>query len=219
MTKVRVLVADRQVLVCESICAMLRTCGQIEVVGATSDVDKIISMVRELSPDVVLTDMAMPLIDGSQIVRQIHKANGEVRVLLVSEYENREYILRGLEAGGSGYITKKATALDLVSAILTVYNGGYFLYPSVAKTLVKEYLSLEQTPRNCDPYDRLTDREKEVLKLIAEGYKSKEIAARLRIALNTVQAQRTSLMRKLGMHNRVELVEYAIRKHLIEVNC
>jgi DNA-binding NarL/FixJ family response regulator len=198
---------------------MLRTCGQIEVVGATSDVDKIISMVMELSPDVVLTDMAMPLIDGSQLIRQIHKVNGEVRVLLVSEYENREHILRGLEAGGSGYITKKATALDLVSAILTVYNGGCFLYPSVAKTLVTEYLSLEQTPRNCDPYDRLTDREKEVLKLIAEGYKSKEIAARLRIALNTVQAQRTSLMRKLGMHNRVEIVEYAIRKHLIEVNC
>jgi len=216
MDKVRVLVADKNTLMCEGICALLKSYKSVEVVGAATNGQKIIELVRAKVPDLVLMDITIPLVDASDVIRQIRQENSDVKVLLVSEHEDRECILRGLKAGGNGYLPKRAGAPDLVSAILAIYRGGYFLYPSVAKTVVGEYLRLKKNPRS-DPYDLLSDREREVLKLIAAGYKSREIAEALRIRFRTVLSHRTRVMAKLGMHSQTELVKYAIRKHLVDL--
>ncbi len=216
--RVRVLVADEETLFREGVCALLKTREDIELVGEATNGKETIEMVREQKPDVVLMNIAMPIMDGAEVTYQIRKKDSNIKVLLVSQYEDRDRILSGLKARANGYIPKRATASDLISAILTVYRGGCFLYPSVAKTMVHDYLQLIKHPGSPDPYDKLTHREKEVLKLIAEGGKSGEIANLLNIAVKTVLVHRTSMMRKLCMHNRTELIKYAIRKHLISLD-
>ncbi|MEE9399143.1 MAG: response regulator transcription factor [Dehalococcoidales bacterium] len=216
MDKVRVLVADKNALIRDGICALMRTYKSIEVTGVATSCREIIEMVRGKPPDVVLMDIAMPLMDAATVIRQIRKENSGIKVLLVSEHEDRDCILRGLKAGGNGYIPRRATASDLVSGILAVYRGGYFLYPSVAKTMVGEYLRIKRG-LSPDPYDQLSDRERYVLQLIAEGHKSQQIAEVLHIALKTVLRHRANIMTKLGTHNQTELIKYAIRKHLIEL--
>lgn len=218
MSKVRVLVADGHALIREGISAVLKTCEQIEVVGEATNAKEIIEVVREQAPDVVLMDITMPAVDGTKVIRQIHKEDARVKVLIVSEYEDRGFILRGLKAGGHGYIPKRATTSELVSAILAVYSKGCFLYPSVARTLVDEYLRIGRDPTP-EPYDLLTEREREVLKLIAEGHSSRGIAQALHMSVSTAKGHRTRAMKKLGVHNRMELVEYAFRRHLVALRC
>ncbi len=218
MVKVRILVADGQTLFREGVCALLKIREDMEVVGEATNGKETIEKVREQTPDVVLIDIAMPVMDGAEVTHRIRKDNSEIKVLLLTQYEDRERVLSGLKAGANGYIPKRAASSDLVSAILAVYRGGYFLYPSVAKTMVNDYLQLIRHPKSPDPYERLTHREKEVLKLMAEGSKSGEIANLLNIAVKTTLGHRTSMMRKLGIHNRTELVKYAIRKHLVSLD-
>ncbi len=218
MNRIRVLVADGQALFREGVCALLKIHGDIEIVGEATNGIETIEKVREQTPDVVLIDIAMSIMDGIEVTHRIHKENSEIKVLLLTQYEDRDRILSGLKAGADGYIPKRAAALDLVSAILTVYRGDYFLYPSVAKTMVNDYLQLIRHPESPDPYDRLTHREKEVLKLLAEGRKSGEIANLLDMAVKTVLGHRASIMRKLGIHNRTELIKYALRKHLVSID-
>jgi DNA-binding NarL/FixJ family response regulator len=218
MAKVRVVVADEEALFREGVCALLKTYDDMEVVGEAANGKEAIEILREQTPDVVVMNIAMPIMDGAEITRRLRKVNSNIKVLLLTQYEDRDRILRGLKAGANGYIPKRATASDLVSAVLTIYQGGCFLYPSVAKTMVNDYCQRIKHPGSPDPYDRLTHREREVLKLIAEGYKSREIANFLGIAVKTVLGHRTSMMRKLSTHNRTELVKYAIRKHLINLD-
>jgi len=217
MVKVRMLIADKQTLFRQGVCALLKAHENIEIVGEATDGKETIEKVREHTPDVVLMDAAMPIMDSAEVTHQLRKENVDIKVLLLTEYEDRDHILSGLKAGANGYILKRATASDLVSAILAVYRGDCFLYPSVAKTMVDDYFQYIRQPGSPDPYDRLTHRENEVLKLLAEGHKSEEIANLLDIAVKTVLAHRTNMMRKLGIHNRTELVKYAIRKHLINL--
>ncbi len=218
MTRIRVLVADEDTLFCAGVCALLKARADMEVVGEATNGKESIEMAREQAPDVVLVNIVMPIMDGAEVTCQIRKENRNIKVLLLTQYEDRDRILSGLMAGANGYIPKRATASDLVSAILAVYRGGCFLYPSVAKTMVDDYFRHIRHPGNPDPYDRLTHREKEVLKLVAEGHKSGEIANLLNIAVQTAIGHRTKTMRKLGIHNRTELVKYAIRKHLVNLD-
>ena len=216
MDKVRVLVADEEALFREGVCALLKTYKNIEIVGEATNGKETVERVREQVPDIVLMNITMLVMDGAEVIRRIRKENSKIKVLFLTQYEGRDRVLSGLQAGANGYIPKRATASDLVSAILAVYRGGYFLYPSVAKTMVNDYLQLIRHPRNPDHYDQLTHKENEVLKLIAEGRKSGEIANLLNIAVVTVLGHRTSVMRKLGIHTRTELIKYAIRKHLVD---
>jgi len=217
MTKVRVLVADKQTLFRQGVCALLEGHENIEIVGEATDGKETIEKVREWTPDVVLMDVAMPIMDGVEVTHQLRKENGDIKVLLLTQYEDRDHILSGFKAGANGYIPKRATASDLVSAILAVYRGGCFLYPSVARMIVDEYCGRIRQPASPDPYERLTHRERQVLKLTAEGRKSGEIANLLDIAVKTVLGHRTSVMKKLGVHDRTELVKCAIRKHLVNL--
>ncbi len=216
MDTVRVLVADKNTLISDGICAIMKTCESIDVIGAVTNSKEIIEIVRGQAPDVIVMDIAMSLIDGTEVIRWIRNENSDIKILLISEQEDRDSIMRGLKAGSTGYIPKRATSSDLVSAILAVYRGGYFLYPSIAKTMVGEYLRIRQG-LSPDPYDQLTDSEKKVLKLLAEGYESRQIAEALNTVLNTVIRRKASIIAKLGIHNRTELIKYAIRKHLIEL--
>jgi DNA-binding NarL/FixJ family response regulator len=218
MNKVKVLVADEHTLVREGICSLLKACKAMEIVGEATDGKETIEMVREHAPDVLLMNITMPIIDGAEVTYQIRKESSDIKVLLLTQYEDKEHVLMGLKAGASGYIHKKATASDLVKAILAVYQGGCFLYPSVAKTVVDDYFQLIRQPAPPDSYDKLTHRERQVLKLMAEGRKSTEIANILDIAVKTTLGHRTSMMRKLSIHNRTELIKYAIRKHLVTVD-
>jgi DNA-binding NarL/FixJ family response regulator len=213
---IRVLVADKNSIINDGICAILKTYESIDVIGAVTRSEDIIKTVRGQAPDVIVMDIAMSLIDGTEVIRWIRNENSDIKILLISEREDRDSIMRGLKAGSNGYIPKRATSSDLVSAILAVYRGGYFLYPSIAKTMVGEYLRIRQG-LSPDPYDQLTDSEKKVLKLLAEGYKSQQIAEALNTMLNTVIRRKASVMAKLGIHNQTELIKYALRKHLIEL--
>ena len=217
MDKVRVLVADEEALFREGVCALLKVYKDIEIVGEATNGKETIEIVREQNPDVVLVNMAMPIMDGAEVTHRIRKENSDIKVLLLTQYEDRDRVLTGLKAGANGYIPKRATASELVSAILAVHRGNYFLYPSVATTVVSDYLQRIRHPGSPDPYNGLTNREREVLKLMAEGRKSGEIADLLDIAVKTALGHRANMMRKLGIHNRTELIKYAIRRHLINL--
>ena len=216
METVRVLVADKNALISDGICALLKNFESIDVVGAVTTGKDIIDVMRGQAPDVVLMDIAMPLAESVEVIHRIRNESSDVKILLVSEHEDRDCIIRGLKAGVNGYIPKRATSSDLVAAILAVYRGGYFLYPSIAKIIVGEYLRIRQG-LSPDPYDQLSNSEKEVLKLLAEGYKSQQIAEALNTVIQTVIKHKSSITAKLGIRNRTELIKYAIRKHLIEL--
>ncbi len=217
MAKVRVLVADGETLLREGIFALLKTHENIEIVGEATNGVETIEMAREQTPDVILMNIVMPIMDCAEVTHRIRKENSNIKVLILTQYEDRDHVLSGLKAGADGYIPKRATASDLVAAILAVYGGGCYLYPSVASTMVGDYLQRIRQHGSLDPYDRLTCREREVLKLIAEGRTSREIAGRLGVAIKTVSGHRTKMMQKLDIHNRSKLIKCAVRKGLIIV--
>ncbi len=214
MDKIKVLIADDHALVREGIRRILESAEDMEVVGEAADGLEAIKKVQQLAPEVVLMDIAMPGLGGLEATTEIHKISPESKVLILTQYDNKEYLRRFFKAGASGYILKKAAGTDLLSAIRAVHRGGTFLDPSLANIVLEDYL---KQPEEAE-YEKLSDREKEVLKLIAEGYTSKQIADLLTISVKTVMAHRTNIMEKLGIRNRSELIRYAISKGLIAVD-
>lgn len=214
MSKIRVLIVDDHTILREGIRALLAAHDDIEVVGEAADGREAVEKVHQLSPDVVLMDVAMPLMDGLEATRRIRKENPKAKVLILTQYDNKEYILSSIKVGASGCVPKRVVASELVSAIRAVHLGDSFLHPSAAKFLIEDYLQKVEE----DPYDSLTDREREILKLVAEGRTNGEIADVLSISVKTVLGHRTSVMEKLDIHNRTELIKYAIRKGLISVD-
>lgn len=215
MGKIRVLIVDDHAILREGIRALLTLYSDIEVIGEASDGLEAINETRQLSPDIVLMDIAMPGLGGLEATLEIHKQSPNSRVVILTQHDDTEYIFPILKAGAAGYILKKAVGTELVAAIRAVHQGGSFLYPSVATAVIEGYI---QKGEEVEPsYDRLSDREKQVLRLIAEGHSNREIAEMLSVSVKTVIAHRANLMEKLDIHNRTELVKYAIRKGLIEV--
>ena len=215
MAKIRVLIVDDHAILREGIRALLGLFGEVEVIGEAGDGREAIEKVRELNPDVVLMDVAMPGVDGLMATRQISKDFPRSKVLVLSQHDNKEYVLPILKAGAAGYVLKKAVGSELLNAIKTVQRGEVYLHPSVAKLVVDGYLTLEQGEKSSAAF-RLTDRETEVLRLVAEGKSNQEIASLLCLSVKTVMGHRTRIMEKLGLHSRTELVKYAIRIGLIQ---
>ena len=214
MAKIKILVVDDHTLMRDGIKAMLSLHDDIEVVGEASEGKEAMELAERLSPDVIIMDIAMPFMDGLEATRRITKKNGKTKVLVLTQYNNREYILSAIKAGAVGYVPKRALGNELVSAIRAVHRGESFLYPTAAAVLIDDY----RQKADVEPYDSLTAREREVLKLIAEGYTGREIANLLFISLKTVMGHRSKIMEKLDLHNRAELIKYAVRKGLVNVD-
>jgi DNA-binding NarL/FixJ family response regulator len=217
MPKIKVLIVDDHAILRDGIRAILNLHDEVDVVGEAADGKEGVEKTRELAPDVVLMDIAMPIMDGLDACRRIHKEMPKVKVLILTQHDNREYVLPIFKAGASGYILKKAVSSELLSAIRAVQQGDAFLYPTVARSLIEDYLQQSRSVEQEDPYERLTDREREVLKLIAEGRTNKEIAGMLFLSVKTVLGHRTNVMEKLDIHSRTELIKYAIRKGLVSL--
>lgn len=217
MSRIRVLIVDDHAMFREGICSLLSAYDDVEVVGEAGDGREGLEKVSQLAPDVVLVDIAMPVLGGFELTRRIRKDYPNSKVLVLTQYDSREYVLPLLKAGASGYITKREASTELLSAIRAVHNGNSFLCHPVAKTLIDAYLQQGQGVEERDEYVRLTDREREILKLIAEGHSNREIARRLVLSIKTVVHHRASIMEKLGIHNLTELIKYAIRKRMIDV--
>jgi len=216
MPKIRVLVVDDHTIVRDGICALLALSGDIEVVGEAANGNEALERVKELQPNVVLMDIAMPIMGGLEATRRIHREFPRTRVIVLTQYDDKEYVFPIIEAGASGFISKVAASTELVSGIRAVCQGDSYLSPSVARLLVEDYQhGGERTSQ--DPYEQLTDRERDVLKLVAEGFTTQEIANLLKIAPKTVEGHKTNLMAKLDIHNRTELVKYALRKGIISI--
>jgi len=215
MRKIKILLVDDHAIMRDGIKALLSIYDDIEVVGEASEGKEAIEMARELNPDVVVMDISMPGMDGLEVTHRLTKRNPKVKVIILTQHDNREYILSTIKVGAAGYIPKKALGSDLVSAIRAVCSGDSFLYPSAAKTLIDDYRKQAEQP---DIYESLTEREREILKLIAEGRTSREIAEALYISQKTVQGHRTKIMEKLDLHNRTELMKYAMRKGLVDID-
>ncbi len=215
MRKIKILLVDDHAIMRDGIKALLSIYDDIEVVGEASEGREAVEMARELNPDVVVMDISMPGMDGLEVTRRLTKRNPGMKVIILTQHDNREYILSAIKVGAAGYIPKKALGSDLISAIRAVHSGDSFLYPSAAKTLIDDYRKQAEQP---DIYESLTEREREILKLIAEGLTSREIANALYISQKTVQGHRTKIMEKLDLHNRTELIKYAIRKGLVDID-
>jgi DNA-binding NarL/FixJ family response regulator len=216
MERIRVLLADDHAILRDGIRALLTDHPDIVVIGEAEDGHWAVHLAHELHPDVVLMDIGMPRLNGLEATRQIKHDCPEVAVLILTMHDNEEYLRQVLAAGASGYVLKRAAASELVTAIRAVHRGEAALSPAVARMLIEDYLKSEDGRIAATPSD-LTPREREVLQLIAEGHTSKQIAELLCLSVKTVQAHRTSLMQKLDLHDRGDLIKYAIQKRIIDV--
>jgi DNA-binding NarL/FixJ family response regulator len=214
---IRVLIADDHAILREGIRALLRLAEDIEIVGEASDGHEAVLEAKRLDPDVILMDVAMPGLGGLEATLEIRKDNPRVKILVLTQYDDREYVSRFLKAGVSGYLLKKAVGADLVSAIRAAHRGGLVLDPEIAREAFQPSGAAIETAGTVDPYESLTDREKQVLKLVAEGKSNKEIAELLGISVKTAMSHRERMMEKLGAHSRTDLIRFAIRRGIIRV--
>jgi two-component system response regulator NreC len=213
MTPIRVLVVDDHEVVRAGLRMLLEAEDDMVIVGECGTAEEAIAAVKRLDPDVVLMDIVMPGMSGISATRQIKASCPDTNVLALSVHEDEQYFFEMLLAGASGYVPKRAAPDDLLSAIRSVNRGQAFLYPSLATLLVHDFV--ERAVPNVGGENPLTPREREVLELISEGLTNREIAERLVISVKTVDRHRENIMRKLNLHNRVQLVKYAIDKGLI----
>jgi DNA-binding NarL/FixJ family response regulator len=206
--------AEDHTIVRKGLRALLADEADIEVVAEAADGREAVQLAQQFLPDVVLMDLSMPGLSGLEATRQIRHRMPEVKVLVLTRHANEEYVLQILRAGASGYVLKKAAPAELVSAIQAVSRGDSFLSPAISRTVIEEYVRQAEAMVK-DSYEQLTDREREVLQLIAEGHSSREIAEQLCISEKTARTHRANLMDKLDLHSTAELTQYAIRKGLV----
>ena len=214
----RVMIADDHLIMREGLRALLESHEGIEVIGEATNGQEAIDQVAALKPDIVLMDISMPVMNGLEATRAIKKASPEVKILILTMHEGEAYFFNILEAGASGYFIKGGSASDLVTALQVVHNGNVFLYPSMAKKLLVDYLQRADAGIDKENLNGLTPREQEVLKLVAEGYNNQEIGTQLSLSPATVQTHRSNIMGKLNLHRRTELTKYAIKHGLISLD-
>src|SRR5689334_3995407 len=210
----RVLIADDHTMVRESLVSVLQAAGDMQVVAQAADGVEAVEKALQTRPDVVIADLSMPRLNGLEVVRRLREALPQTKVLVLTMHGEDEYVLQAVRAGASGYLVKDSAASELLSALRSLHAGRGHFGPQAAKTLADQLHRPER--RLDDPYGRLTEREREVFHLIAEGMTTKDIAQRLGISAKTAENHRGHVLDKLGVRNTAELVRYALRKGLIE---
>jgi DNA-binding NarL/FixJ family response regulator len=211
----RILLADDHAVVRKGLRLVLDREPDLKVVAEAGDGAEAIEKALEEEVELAVLDVAMPRLTGLQAARELSRRRPELRVLILSMYDNEQYFYEALKAGASGYVLKSSADRDLVAACRATLRGEPFIYPAAVTALIRDYLERARTGEKTE-FDVLTPRESEIVKLVAEGFSSKEIAAMLVISLKTVERHRANVLEKLGMRDRVELTRYAIRRGLIE---
>lgn len=215
MTKIRVLLADDHMVVRLGLKALIDSEADMAVVGEANNGLEAIEQARALCPDVIVMDISMPELDGLEATRRIRAELPQCHILILTVHAQERYLFPVLKAGAAGYVLKSTVDTELLDAIRTVAQGGAFLYPSATRMLLEDYLNqLHNTPQQ-DTYDQLSEREREVLKLLALGYTASQIADKLILSPKTVETYRTRIMEKLNLHSRVDLVQYALARGLL----
>lgn len=217
MNPIRIVLAEDHIIVRKGIHSLLSEQADIEVVGEASTGHEAVALAESAQPDIVLMDINMPELNGLEATRQIRRLFPAVKVLILTMYSNEEYVLQLLQAGAIGYVVKQSIPAELITAIRAVYEGNTYLSPLIAKSVVDAYLYHAPTATQTDSYSKLTDREREVLQLLVEGFGVRQIADKLFISTKTVGVHRANLMDKLEVGNMVDLVKYALRKGVIRL--
>jgi DNA-binding NarL/FixJ family response regulator len=207
MSKIRVLLADDHAIVREGLRSLVNAQPEMEVVGEAGDGTAAVALTAELDPDVVVVDVSMPGLGGAQVTAQLRAARADRKVLVLTVHEDKGYLRQLLEAGASGYVLKRAAASELVQAIRAVAGGGTYIDPALAASVVDDFVRPA-----VEPAAELSEREAEVVRLIALGYSNKEIAAQLKLSVKTVETYKTRSMEKLRIHSRVDIVRYAAQR-------
>jgi two-component system response regulator NreC len=215
LKKIRILIADDHGIVRKGLRLQLEQNTAFEVVGEATEGREAVRMAEELAPDVVIMDIAMPNLNGIQATTQVVKKNPQIAVIILSMYSDETYLMRTLAAGAKGYLLKDSADVDLHRAVEVVAQGKPFFSPAIADTLLEDYLRQLQQRGLQDSYDLLTEREKEILQLLAEGKSNKDVAGILNLSTNTVETHRTRIMQKLDLHSTADIVLYAVRKGII----
>ncbi len=214
-TKQRIVIAEDHTILRAGLRALLATQKDLEVVGEAGDGREAIRVVDKLLPDLVLIDLSMPKLNGMEAIREIKSRNPLIKIIALTVHKSDEYVLATLDAGANGYVLKDASQRELFLAIQYVMDGKIFLSPSISEKIVEVYLENRMEGKAISAWDNLTSREREILKLIAEGYKNKDIADHLFISKKTVEKHRANLMKKLDLHNTAALTAYAIENKII----
>ncbi len=215
MSKIQVLLADDHMVVRLGLKALIDSEPDMEVVGEAENGQEAIDQARALGPHVIVMDISMPEMDGLEATRRIRAEQPDCHILILTVHAQERYLFPVLKAGAAGYVLKSTVDTELLDAIRTVANGGAFLYPSATRLLLEDYLEqLNQMPAQ-DAYEQLSEREREVLKLLALGYTAAQAADKLAISPKTVETYRTRIMQKLNLHSRVDLVQYALARGLL----
>jgi len=215
-SKKTILIAEDHTILREGLRSLLNTDQNFEVVGEAEDGREAIRFSEKLTPDLILMDLTMPKMNGLEAIKEIKKRSPASKILVLTVHKTEEYILAALEAGADGYVVKDATHSELVMAMQKVLTGGRFLSADISEKVINGYLQGKKALKTKTSWDTLTQREREILKLIAEGYKNKEVADYLFISVKTVEKHRANLMRKLNLHNAAALTALAIDKGIIE---
>jgi two-component system response regulator NreC len=216
MDKIKLLLVDDHAVVRSGLRMLLETQSDIHIVGEAETGMQAIALARQLKPDVTVMDITLPDISGIEATRNIHECCPDIAIVALTIHEDEQYFFEMLAAGATGYVPKRAAPEDLLSAIRSAYRHEVFLYPSLAKALVKDFVTRVDAGKLPSAMDGLTEREREVLTHLAEGASNPDIAGALNISVNTVARHRENIMQKLNLHSRAELVKYAIRKGMIE---
>jgi len=213
-----VMLVDDHAIVRSGLSLLINAHDDMQVIATASNGEEAFRIAQEIKPDVIVMDLNMPGENGMLTTARIKKVMPQIEILVLTMLEDREYLFRVLKAGASGYILKSADDMDVMSAIRTVARGEAYLYPNAAKSLIQEFLhNVEQEGKN-ETYQELTKREQEVISLVAKGHSNKQIAEILHLSIKTIESHRSHIVEKLQLRTRSELVEYAIKKGLLEVD-
>lgn len=210
----RIIIADDHAILRDGVRALLLTAHDLEIVGEAADGQQAVELAVSLEPDLILMDIAMPGLGGLEATVEIRRRVPRAKIVVLSQYGDPEYVRRFLKAGVSGYVLKSAAGAELVAAIRAVMRGGLVLDPAIAREALQDPGAADDAAAP-GTYDTLTDREKQVLKLVAEGRSNKEVAGLLNISVKTAMSHREHVMMKLQVHNRTELIRYALRAGVI----